>query len=173
MLPRLSRTYIGLLVIGGILAVFGGSCEVIGIAAAISPGKDSTAGAGLIIIGFATVAFVIPAALMIGYGLKRRKRVAQLEKLDALAAVSARLPLDTVAAELLVDTTKARELILDGVRQGLLRGRLDLEQGIFFSVEAETSFPQRPFHCRKCGSTTQMTVVPGQWPTCPYCHAPG
>lgn len=173
MLPRLPRTYVGLLAIGGIFAVLGGSCELLGIAAAISPARGQSSDGGLAVVAFATIVFVIPAAVLLGFGLHRRRRVLRLEKLDALAMVSARLPLDTVARELGFSVTEARALILEAVGQGLLRGRLDLEKGIFYSAEADASFPQQAFHCRRCGSTSQITVVPGQWPVCPYCHTPG
>lgn len=169
---RLSRNYVALLVLGGLLAVLGGSCEAIGIGMAVAPSKGVAPGVGLFWMGFSVVVFVVPAGLMLFFGLRARTRVQRLEKLAALGAASVRLPIDLVATELHVAPAEARQLILDAVGDGLLRGRLDLEQGVFFSASAETTFQQGAVHCRRCGANATVVFVPGERPTCPYCQSP-
>jgi hypothetical protein len=169
---RLPRNYVGLLVIGGILALLGGSCETLGVAMTVSPADDAAQRSGVFLIAFTAVVFVVPAAVCLTLGLRARKRIARLERLDALGLAAVRMPIDAVAADLGVSAAEARDLILDAVGQGILRGRLDLEQGVFFSAEADASFRQGAVHCRRCGANAQIVLVPGQAPTCPYCHTP-
>lgn len=170
---QLPRNHVGLLVIGGVFAVLGGSCETCGAVSVIAPARNNSVSAGLTVMLFAAIVFLLPAAVLLTIGFRTKKRIARLERLDALGQVSTRMRLDTVAADLGVTAAEARDLILDAVGRGILRGRLDLEQGVFYSAEADMSFPQSPFHCRRCGANTQIVLVPGQWPTCPYCHTPG
>jgi len=157
---------------------------------AVAPSGPNQRATGLLLIGLASVVFLAPAGLLLFFGLRARRRVDRMGKLAALGAATVRLPIDLVASDLDVAPAEARQLILDAVGDGLLRARESpgdsrrsgssstpwatacCAGGVFFSAAAETTFQQGSVHCRRCGASAQVMLVPGEAATCPCCKSP-
>jgi hypothetical protein len=166
--PRASNTP---LVLGALLALFGLPCDALGVAMMATPKDAKQADAGLALVLISLVLFGVPAAVLLALGGWRRLAQGRLERLAALGAAHVRLPVGLVASELGLAEPRARQLMYDAIHAGYLRGRMDLEHGVFVSASAEASVQAVAFACRSCGGRPNVVVTPGHRPVCPYCRA--
>lgn len=117
-----------------------------------------------------TVLGVLPGfvTLILGgwFGLRRRR----MERLVALAETHARLPLSLLASELKITDDEARQLVLSGVERQHVRGRFDLEAGVFLSSVADAAPRQWAGMCPHCSAQVSVVLAPGQPGICSYCR---
>ena len=151
------------------MAFMGFSCGSIGVGLVASPNEPKDVNAGVFWIIFSVVALVLPAVILVLLGLRARKTAQHIERLTAMAAAAARLPLDQVAADLGVTKEQARGLLFDAISHGRIAGRMDLEHGVFISGTAHTGVQQLNMHCRNCGGTSMVIVSAGTASLCKYC----
>lgn len=150
----------------GMLSMAGGAIGVVDP----EPGRTSQDGLESLAAGF--MACVMPSLVMLsvaGWSILRTRR---MDRLVALAETHARLPLDMAAHELRTSRETVRSMLLDAVSKQYLRGRLDLDHGVFFSGDAELSGRQWAGHCRACSAPVSVTLARGEPGICPFCSAP-
>jgi hypothetical protein len=160
--------FLVLCAIGG--SFFGLIGLIAGIGMMVSPINPNDPQSGIVVVVLTAIFCVVPAVLSIwgiGYTRGRRKR---LYRLVSLVETHARLPIATVASELQMDADGARKLLLEGVELGLVKGRLDIEDGVFFSeTVAQPAVQHHTAPCPGCGATVSATIIPGKPVDCPYC----
>jgi hypothetical protein len=156
-------------VIGIVLIVLGLSCNAVGIGLTTHPKKERDVGAGIFWMIFSVVALVGPGALLVTLARRETLRASRMAKIVALATASERVPLAVLAEDLDLRKDEARELLLDAIAQGLVMGRLDLEEGLFVSGSTRGGVHQVPMTCRNCGAKSNVIVSASSATTCPYC----
>jgi hypothetical protein len=169
--PGVKSAYVRLLVFGVLLMLLGSSCEALGIGMAVSPNKPTDVATGWFFAAFALIVLILPAAILIGFGAKSKQRINRFHKLAGLAAASVRLPFSTIQTDLRMPLSDVRAFVLEALANGTLRGRLDIEEGIFISAAADTTIYQSTTRCNHCGANVTVFVVPGQTPTCAHCRS--
>lgn len=157
------------LVLGALFAFMCLPCSGIGGGMMAAPSQPGDAEAGLGILIVSLVMFGVPATVLLALGIRGRRRHTRLQRLAALGAASARLPLREVAAELGVDPNEARRLVLDAVGAGLLVGRLDLEHGVFVSGATTGAVREVSMTCRACGAQSTVVVTANTTSHCRFC----
>ena len=157
------------LVLGVVFAVLCLPCSAVGGGMMAAPNEPGDAQAGLVFLVFSLVVFGVPSALLLALGIRGRRHHTRLQRLSALGAASARLPLDQIAADLGVPKSEARTLVLDAVGKGLLVGRLDLEHGVFLSGATTGAVRQIAMTCRACGAQSMIVVTPNTMSHCSFC----
>ena len=128
--------------------------------------RDMSAGLVCMIVA---IALLGPGAALLAGALATKARGLKLQRLSALGAAASRLPLGEIAADLEVPVTEARTLVLDAVSLGLLRGRMDLEAGVFLSSSAEGSVRPIDARCDACGATSTVVRIGTEPVRCPFC----
>jgi hypothetical protein len=157
------------LVLGALFAFLCLPCSGVGGGMMVAPSEPGDAEAGLGILIVSLVIFGVPAAIFLTLGIRGRRRHTRLQRLAALGAASARLPLNEVALELGVEHNEARRLVLDAVGAGLLVGRLDLEQGVFLSGATTGAVREVAMTCRACGAQSRVVVSANTMSHCQFC----
>lgn len=157
------------LVIGGLLTLLCLPCSAVGGGMMASPGKEGDVEAGAFFLVFSLLVFGVPAAILLTLGVRARRRHTRLQRLAAMGAASARLPLREVALQLGVDEGEARRLMLDAVGTGWLVGRFDLEQGVFVSGATTQSVREISMTCRACGAQSNVVVSASTTSHCQFC----
>jgi hypothetical protein len=157
------------LVLGGVFAFLCLPCSAVGGGMMIAPGTPEDPQSGLIVLILSLVVFGIPSAVFLSLGIRARRRHTRLQRLAALGAASARLPLVDVATDLGLTQPEARALVLDAIGSGLLVGRLDLERGVFLSGATTGSVRELAMTCRACGAQSNVVVTANTPSNCPFC----
>lgn len=143
----------------------------VGVGMMASPNKPSDVDTGVGITIFTLVAMMAPGALALLGLLWIRAKKKRLARVAALAQTSARLPITAIASELAVDVPTARKILWESIESGLVRGRLDIEQGTFFSESAaQPNVQTYAGPCRGCGAPLSLTITPGIPAPCPFCR---
>jgi len=155
--------------LGILLIVLGLSCNAIGIGLTTHPKKDRDVGAGIFWMVFSIVAMVGPGALLVTLARREARRSERMAKIVALATASQRLPISVLADDLDLPSDQARALLLDAIAQGLVIGRLDLEQGVFVSGSTHGGVQEVQMTCRNCGAKSNVIVSVASPTLCPYC----
>jgi hypothetical protein len=144
-------------------------CDALGIGMWACPSHADDASTGFGFAVFGLVAFGVPAAILLALGLRDRKRGRSIDHIAALARASARIPLQTIAADLGLTQPEARKLLLDAIHHGRIAGRLDLEHGTFISGGAHSGVQKLAMRCGQCGGTAEVVVGAGFATNCPFC----
>jgi hypothetical protein len=170
--PTVKSNHVLFIVLAIMFGLFGASCEAVAVGMMAAPGKEGDEDAGVFFAIFSLIIFIVPMVVFLILGVSRKRRFDRFQKLIGLAGASVRLPLAMISQDLGLSPTDTRTFVLEAVANGTLRGRLDVEQGVFVSATAEQGIVQASMQCKSCGGTATMHVVPGQRAQCPYCSAP-
>jgi hypothetical protein len=154
-----------------VLTVLGAFWTVASIAFVSNPSDRVDTAAGAVNLAFALLLLLLPGLYLAVTGFRRRAHRERVERVAALGAVAARLPIAEVAAHTRVSEAEARGLLLDAVTAGVLRGRIDVEHGVFLSADADPSAGPREVACRRCGGSTTVVALAGAALACPFCGA--
>lgn len=120
----------------------------------------------------AFVICVMPSVVLLGISAWSVWTTRRMDRLVALAETHARLPLDVAAQELGTSRETVRSMLLTAVSKQYVRGRLDLDHGVFFSGDAEVAARQWAGHCPSCSAPVSITLARGEAGICPFCRAP-
>lgn len=156
---------------GGFLAVIGLFWTAVGTILTFVPPDGRGPDTGIVNLAFALILFLLPGALLWSSGYRRRAREERLRRVAALGAVAQRMPIAEVALQAGVDDGEARRLLFDAVSAGLLRGRIDVEAGVFLSSAADPSARTVESKCPKCGASSTVLAMAGDAAKCPFCGA--
>jgi hypothetical protein len=162
--PKSNRIVPGILLI-----VFGATCNAIGVGLTVSPKEGRDVSAGIFWMAFSVIAMVGPGILLVVLGRRQSRRVAQMDKIVALATASQRLPIDVLAQDLGVKPKEARDLLLAAIGERKVIGRLDLEAGVFVSGSTHGGVQQVAMLCKNCGARPNVIVSAASASLCPYC----
>jgi hypothetical protein len=159
------------LVFGFLFAVLALACEGVSVGMYVSPAKNAEPSSGIGVGVMGLFMFVAPAVLFLTLGYRALQRNRRFERLIALAASAVRLPMHSVATELGLPISDARSMLMEAIALGAVRGRMDLEDGVFISGNADERVQQTSKTCSRCGAQSQVVTAPGQAAICPHCRA--
>lgn len=168
--PQIAGPIVLLAIVGGCCLASGGASMAGGVLGIVDPQPPRTSQDGYESLGAGFVACVLPSLVMLsiaGWSILRTRR---MDRLVALAETHARLPLDVAAHELRTSRETVRSMLLDAVSKQYLRGRLDLDHGVFFSGEAELSGRAWAGQCASCSAPVHVTLARGEVGICPFCR---
>ncbi len=157
------------LILGGVLAFVGVSCSAIGVGMIVAPSAPDQPSAGVAVLIMTFGVFVVPAAILLWVGIRRRRDARLLDQVVAMGQASARLPLPQLGEQLGVPVPRARELVLEAIAAGKLVGRMDFEHGVFLSGSAHTGVQKVGVQCPSCNAISQVILAPGTAVNCTFC----
>lgn len=169
--PRLPR-FTGKLWLGWILLVMGITWTCVGLVILAFPSEKAGRDAGVFNAVLGLVALMLPGLVLVAAARRDRTRVERVHRVAALASVASRLPFGQVAEDLGTDVGTARKVLFDAVSFGVLKGRIDLERGVFTSGQPDVApSGERDVVCAGCGARSSVVVLPGLPTACPFCGA--
>ena len=142
----------------------------IGFGMLVAPRHSADSETGLACATVSVVLFSLLSLPLILLGLAQRRRARRLDLLEALGKSHARFSIQQAEAALDVTPGGAQPLILEAIRVGLLRGRLDVQDSTFVSETVTTGVIELVGDCRACGATAVRThITATERPRCHYC----
>ena len=144
-------------------------CTTVGFGMIFAPSHPGDRSAGGFALAFGAVAFGLPAAWLLLSARGLRASADRRARLVGLANSRARIPLDELASQLGLSPAVARELLVDCIATGQVRGRLDINEGVFLSASVETGVREVVRTCSSCGAPSSVVAGPGQAARCPFC----
>ncbi|MDQ3038051.1 MAG: hypothetical protein M3Y87_37000 [Myxococcota bacterium] len=170
--PQIAGPIILLAIVGGCCLSTGALMMVAGVSDTVRPRPPRTAQDGLESVGVGFGFCVMPSLVMLSIAGWSMLRTRRMDRLVALAETHARLPLDVAAHELRTSRETVRSMLLDAVSKQYVRGRLDLDHGVFFSGDAELAGRQWAGQCGSCSAPVSVTLARGEPGICPFCRGP-
>ena len=141
----------------------------VGVGMMLAPSRPGDRMAGGFVLAFGAVAFGLPAGWLLLSARRIRASADRRARLVGLVASRARIPLDELASLLGLSRANAHELLVECIATGQVRGRLDINEGVFLSASVDTGVREMARTCPSCGASTVVVAGPGQAGRCSFC----